>query len=51
MLKTSNVVLSVIVCSNRNRTALMSDLLSNASLFVCQLYEDKTLALLCALVI
>ena len=44
-LKSSNVVLSFIVCSNRNRSALVRELLSNNSLFVGQLYEDKSLAL------
>ena len=33
------------VCSNRNRSALVCELLSNNSLFVGQLYEDKSLAL------
>ena len=44
-LKSSNAILSFIVCSNRNRSALVGDLLSNNSLFVGQLYEDKSLAL------
>ena len=44
-LKSSNVILSFIVCSNRNRSALVRELLSNNSLFVGQLYEDKSLAL------
>ena len=44
-LKTSNVFLSFIVCSNRNRSALVCDLLSYNSLFIGQLYEDKSLAL------
>ena len=39
-LKTSNVVSSFIVCSNRNRSALVRDLLCNNSQFVGQLYED-----------
>ena len=45
MLKTSSVVLSFIVCSNRNRSALVCDLLCtcNYSQFVGQLYEDKSL--------
>ena len=43
-LKTSNVFLSFIVCSNRS--APVRELLSNNSLFVSQLYEDKSLALL-----
>ena len=44
-LKTSNVVWLFIVCSNRNRYALVHDLLSYNSQFVGQLYEDKSLAL------
>ena len=44
-LKTSNVVSSFIACSNRNRSALVHELLSNNSLFVGQLYEYKSLAL------
>ena len=44
-LKSSNVIKSFIVCSNRNRSALVRELLSNNSLFVGQLYEDKSLAL------
>ena len=44
-LKTSNVFTSFIVCENRNRSALVRELLSNNSLFVGQLYEDKSLAL------
>ena len=44
-LKSLNVILSFIVCSNRNRSALVRELLSNNSLFVGQLYEDKSLAL------
>ena len=36
-LKTSNVFLSFIVCSNRKTSALMHELLSNNSLFVGQL--------------
>ena len=44
-LKTSNVVSSFTVCSNRNRSALVRDLLSYNSQFVGQLYEDKSLAL------
>ena len=43
--KTSNVFLSFIVCSNQNRSALVRELLSNNSLFVSQLYEDKSLTL------
>ena len=34
-----------IVCSNRNRSTLVRDLLCNNSQFVGQLYEDKSLAL------
>ena len=41
--KTSNVFSSFIV--NRNRSAPVCELLSNNSLFVGQLYEDKSLAL------
>ena len=44
-LKTSNVFSSFIVCLNRNRSALLHELLSNNSLFVGQLYEDKLLVL------
>ena len=44
-LKTSNVFLSFIVCLYRKRSALVRELLSNNSLFVYQLYEDKSLAL------
>ena len=36
---------SFIVCSNRNSSALAGELLSNNSLFVGQLYEDKSLEL------
>ena len=43
--KTSNVFSLFIVCQNRNRSALVRELLSNNSLFVGQLYEDKSLAL------
>ena len=45
MLKTSNLFLSFIVCSIRNRPALVCELLSNNSLFVGQLYDDKSLVL------
>ena len=45
MLKTTNLFLSFIVSSNRNRSALVRELLCNNSLFVGQLYEDKSLAL------
>ena len=45
MLKTTNLFLSFIVSSNRNRSALVRELLRNNSLFVSQLYEDKSLAL------
>ena len=44
-LKTSNLFSSFIVSSNRNRSALVRELLCNDSLFVGQLYEDKSLAL------
>ena len=44
-LKTSNVFSSFIVCYNRNRSAAVRELLSNNSLFVGQLYDDKSLAL------
>ena len=44
-MKTSNVFSSFIVCSNPHRSALMMLLLSNNSLFVGQLYEDKSLTL------
>ena len=45
MLKTSNLFPSFIVSSNRNRSALERELLCKNSLFVGQLYEDKSLAL------
>ena len=44
-LKSLNVFSLFIVCSNRNRSALVGELLSNNSLFVGQLFEDKSLAL------
>ena len=44
-LKSSNVFSSFIVCKNRNRSAPVRELLSNNSLFVGQLYEDKSLTL------
>ena len=44
-LKTLNVLSSFIVCQNRNRSALVRQLLANNSLFVGMLYEDKSLAL------
>ena len=44
-LKTSNLFSLFIVCSNRNRSALVCELLSNNSVFVGQLYDDKSLAL------
>ena len=44
-LKTSNVFLLFIVCSNRNRSVLVRNLLIYNSLFVSQLYEDKSLVL------
>ena len=43
-LKTSNLFSSFIVSLNRNRSALVRELLCNNSLFVGQLYEDKSLA-------
>ena len=45
MLKTANLFSSFIVSSNPNRSALVRELLCNNSLFVGQLYEDKSLAL------
>ena len=45
-LRTSNLFSSFIVYSNQNRSALVRELLSNNSLFVGQLYHDKSLALL-----
>ena len=44
-LKASNLFSSFIVSSNRNRSSLVRVLLCNNSLFVGQLYEDKSLAL------
>ena len=44
-LKSSSVILLFIVFSNRNRSALVHKLLSNNSLFVGQLCEDKSLTL------
>ena len=44
-LKISNVFLLLILSSNGNRLALVRELLSNNSLFVSWLYEDKSLAL------
>ena len=44
-LNTSNLFSSFIVSSNRNISALVRELLCNNSLFVGQLYEDKSLAL------
>ena len=44
-LKTSNLISSFIMSSNRNRSALVRELLCNNSLFVIQLYEDKSHAL------
>ena len=43
--KLSNVFSLFIMCYNRNRPALVHKLLSNNSLCVGQLYEDKALAL------
>ena len=45
-LKTLNVFSSFIVSYNRNRSVPVRELLSNNLLFVGQLYEDKSLALL-----
>ena len=47
MLNTSYVFSSLIVCKNRNRSALVCKLFSNNSLFVSQLYEDISF-ILCA---
>ena len=44
-LNTSNLFSSFITSSNRNRSALVRELLCIHSLFVGQLYEDKSLAL------
>ena len=44
-LNTSNLFSSFIVSSNRNRSAVVRELLCNKSLFVGQLYEDRSLAL------
>ena len=44
-LKSSKVFSLFILCSNLNRSALVRELLRNNSLFVGQLYEDKSLAL------
>ena len=44
-LKTSNLFSSLTVSLNRNRSALVRELLYNNSLFVGQLCEDKSLAL------
>ena len=44
-LKTSNVLSSLIMCKNQNRSALVCELLSNNSLFGGQMYEDNSLAL------
>ena len=41
-LKFLNVFSLFTVCENRNRSALVRVLLSNNSLFVGQLYEDKS---------
>ena len=43
-LKTSNVFSAFIVCTNRNRSAPVRELLNNNLLFVGQLSEDKSLA-------
>ena len=47
--KTLNVFSSLIMRENRNKSAQDREWLSNNSLFVGQLYEDKSLV--CALVI
>ena len=44
-LKTSNVYWSFIVFFKRNISALVHELLSSNSLFVSQLYQDKSLVL------
>ena len=44
-LKTSNLFSSFIVSSNRNRSAMVRELLCISSPFVGQLYEDKSLVL------
>ena len=44
-LKSSDLILSFLVCSNRNRSVLLRESLSNNSPFVGQLQEDKSLAL------
>ena len=44
-LKISNVFSSFILCKKRNRLAPVRELLSNNSLFVGKLYEDKSLTL------
>ena len=44
-LKSSNVFSSFIVCSNRNKSALVRELVSNKSLNNSSLYEDKSLVL------
>ena len=44
-LKTLDLFSSFIVSTNQNRSALVRELLCNNSLFVGQLYEDKSLAL------
>ena len=43
--ETLNVFSSFIVRKNKNRSAPVHELLSNNSLFVGKLYEDKSLAL------
>ena len=44
-LMTSNVFSSLIVRENQNRSAPVRELLFNNSLFVGQVYEDKSLTL------
>ena len=39
-LKSSDLILTFLVCSNRNKSAFVSEVFSNNSLFVGQLYED-----------
>ena len=44
-LKVKNGFILFIACKNRKKSALVRELLSNNSLFVGQLYADKSLAL------
>ena len=41
-LKSLNVFSLFVVCSIRNRSALVREMMSNNSLFVGQLFEDKS---------